>query len=356
MKVTEVSLLAMLILSGSVFSCRSKRPEVEISKKTKTPGETTKDSSKTPSDGTSKTPTNTNKQPTGSTNKPAANNSSVQDLNTLQAPAAGTGVLVRVTNKCPFKLWIHGAGKEGVLQPDDSLIETNQRRTYLAPASWESARVEAYKNGPRQNQIDKVEATFVKSPNNGIVLNYNVTYVDWVGLPVEVSTVGGGGDCKAAGCSLPVAKLLEGCPEQDLNDGERCYSPRTYCLNPANSGKAFCKIFDAKISECAQKYPDCKGAAGATTPEVFACSGAFFSQSPKYCAAINRGMLNDPDNANISLYHKNAPFNTYSKWVHDVCPGIYALAYDDYPPAAEESGFHACTEGKEMLVTFCPGG
>jgi hypothetical protein len=38
------------------------------------------------------------------------------------------------------------------------------------------------------------------------------------------------------------------------------------------------------------------------------------------------------------------------------CPGIYAFAYDDYPAAGGESGFHACTGGKQMEITFCPAG
>jgi hypothetical protein len=70
------------------------------------------------------------------------------------------------------------------------------------------------------------------------------------------------------------------------------------------------------------------------------------------CAALNRGMTRDPDNANASLYYKNPPYNTYSKWVHDVCPDIYAFSYDDWQ---SHGGFRACS-GNELRITFCPSG
>lgn len=275
-------------------------------------------------------------------------------VNELPVPEKGKGVLVKVANKCPFPLWIHAAGAQGVLQPDDAELKSGTVRSYEAPILWTSARVEAYRKGPRTDQIEKVEMTF-DHPAQTVNLNYNVTYVDWVGLPVKVSSIGSGPDCKVAGCERPIAKLLDGCPD-GLNDGERCVSARSYCLDPQHKASAYCHLLDAKVNECVNKYDDCKAAAGSGTPEVYACSGSFFSENPKYCAAINRGMLDDPQNTNIALYHTKPPFNSYSKWVHDVCPGIYALAYDDYPPAAEESGFHACVDGTEMDITFCPGG
>lgn len=270
-------------------------------------------------------------------------------------PPANGGVTIKVTNQCPFNIWIHAQGVQGVLQPDHAQISPKSSRSYTAPGLWQSGRVEAYVGGPNKDQLEKVEMTFDKTPQGEQALNYNITYVDWVGLPVQVSSIGTGGDCKPAGCSRPVAQLLDGCPA-GLKEGNRCWSERSYCLNPANAGKPICTKFESKIAECANKYADCRGAAGSKTPEVQACSGAFFSQNPKYCAAINRGMLDDPMNANIGLYYKKGPYNEYSKWVHDVCPGIYALAYDDFPPAANESGYHSCTGGRQLDITFCPGG
>jgi len=262
-------------------------------------------------------------------------------------------VNITVTNLCPFNLWIHGAGSSGVLQPDDQLFTPNTTRNYTAPSEWSAARVEAYKNGPRQNQIEKVEMTFNRNGFGEQVLHYNVTYVDWVGLPVAIEGVGSGGDCKVAGCFKPVNQLLNGCPD-GLNDGDRCVAARTFCLNPVNNGNPYCHVFDAKINECADRFGDCQGARGSSTAEVYACSGPFFSQNPKYCAAINRGMLNDPFSSDKNQYYKNGPFNTYSKWVHESCPGLYAFPYDDFPGNAGESGFHSCSGSTQLNITFCP--
>ena len=38
-----------------------------------------------------------------------------------------------------------------------------------------------------------------------------------------------------------------------------------------------------------------------------------------------------------STPYQKAPFNTYAKWVHDTCPGVYAFAYAYYPANANES-------------------
>ena len=89
---------------------------------------------------------------------------------------------------------------------------------------------------------------------------------------------------------------------------------------------------------------------------MYACSGAFFSQSAKWCAALNRNMLDVPDSTDTRAFYRGWPFNTYSKWVHDVCPGLYAFPYDDYPSNAGESGFHSCVQGKRVQITFCPKG
>jgi len=136
--------------------------------------------------------------------------------------------------------------------------------------------------------------------------------------------------------------------------GKRCQAARTYCLGGNNDDKPYCHALDSQVQACTTKA-GCEGAAGNTTANAYACD-SFFGGSPKWCAAVNRGMLDDPDNKDTTKYYQTAPFNTYSKWVHQVCPGIYAFAYDDYPPSAEESGFHACNGGKELEVTFCPAG
>jgi hypothetical protein len=257
------------------------------------------------------------------------------------APPVTDGVNVRVRNLCPFPLWIHGAGNPGTLEPDDAELVTGQSQDYVAPTEWTAARVTAYSQGPRQGEIEKAEITIT-----GGVLNYNVTYVDWVGLPLEI--VGLGGDCNAAdsttGCYAPMSDILSGCPETFLLDANRCLAPRSYCLNPANQANAFCHALDGAIASCAQ-------CPAATTPEVYACNGPYTNEA-RWCAALNRGMVSDPDNADQGLYYQTAPYNTYAKWVHQVCPNIYAFPYDDW---LSHGGFRACA-GNEIRITFCPSG
>jgi hypothetical protein len=251
------------------------------------------------------------------------------------------GKWVRVKNMCPFPIWVHGAGSSGTLQPDDQQLATGTSRDYLAPNEWSAARVTAYGDGPRQNELDKAEFTFT-----GGVLNFNVTYVDWVGLPLEI--VGVGGNCTASadttGCYAREDQVNTTCPQSFLHQGKKCLSARTYCLDPNNQGTAYCHKLDSAIANC----PSCPKA---STPEVFACSGAY-AENPRWCAALNRAMTGDPDNGNSSLYYQNGAYNDYAKWVHQVCPDIYAFSYDDW---LGHGGFRACS-GDEVRVTFCPSG
>jgi hypothetical protein len=266
------------------------------------------------------------------------------------------GILIHVENDCPFDLWIHGAGKGAVLDPDNKRLGTGESQDYTAPDEWSAARVTAFGAAPDaqghpQQELDKVEMTLGKK-----IINYNITYVDWLGLPVEMIALGSGTDCKSVGCYIPVDDVSKRCPD-GLLSGKKCRSAGSYCADAGNQSSAFCHALDAQITKCAgdaQHYPQCGGAAGATTGQVYGCAG-FFGGSPKWCAALNRGMLDDPDNGNISEYYTHPPFNTYSQWVHSVCPGIYAFPYDDYGKT-NESGFHACGGGRQLNVTFCPSG
>jgi hypothetical protein len=64
-------------------------------------------------------------------------------------------------------------------------------------------------------------------------------------------------------------------------------------------------------------------------------------------------MTSDPDNPNGNLFYKTAPYNTYAKWIHQICPGIYAFSYDDW---LSQGGFRDCAGGTEVRLTFCPSG
>lgn len=159
----------------------------------------------------------------------------------------------------------------------------------------------AYLDGPRAGEVEKAEMTLQPSPPL-VTLNYNVTYVDWVGLPLRVA--GAGGECGAehlVECAVPRAQLLDGCPAE-LRAGDRCDSARSHCLDPGHQGSAYCHALDADIARCVADVAGCGAYAGATTPEAYACSGVL-SEEPRLCAALNRGMLDAPDDTDESHYY-----------------------------------------------------
>ena len=290
---------------------------------------------------------------------------------------------INVINHCSFPLWIHAknnAGNNVTLMPDNAKLgaagQPDSIRQYDVPASWPAARVNAYwidpmGAAPDANAFDKVEMTI-----GGGVMNYNITYVDYLALPSQMEAIGP--SCPKTGtfdpnvaCAVPSSSVLTGCPA-GLLDGKRCLSAGLACSTAQNAGSALCHALDGAIQTCATQNPATCGIAAQendTTDNAYGCSGYFDSQPPncspasatchkdgnKWCAALNRGMLSQPDSTDTSLFYQTAPYNEYAKWVHATCPGIYAFAYDDYPSGAGQSGFRSCTADR-LDITFCPGG
>lgn len=258
---------------------------------------------------------------------------------------------MRVRNHCPFPLWI----KTG-LSPDNEKLEPGGVINVATPAEWISKRVTAYKGGPEGGggvDTDKVEMNFSKGE-----VGYNVTYVDWVALPSEILAVGGNCNPSAhkIGCYVPQSEVLDGCPDEELRSGDKCIAPRSFCMNPANHSKELCKRLDPAIQECIEKGLGCpamNGDPSATgTPAVYGCNtDTAYASDAKLCAALNRGMLSDPDLKDRDAFYKNPPYNTYSAWMQCLCPGIYTFSYDD---VHEQGGFRSCS-GNELRITWCPG-
>jgi Beta-1,3-glucanase len=266
------------------------------------------------------------------------------DAYVADRPANADGVLVHVVNGCSFDLYIHASGDGATLTPDNVKVTAGGgSQDYVAPDDWPAARITAYLDGPQKNELDKVELTIDKK-----TINYNITYVDWVGLPVEMATFGSGKDCKQVGCYLKQADLITTCPA-GLLSGKQCLSAYGFCAKPANAAATLCHALDGQFTKCAAA-----GCPMATTTQVYGCNGPY-GNDPKWCAALNRGRPNNPDDPDATLYYSTPPYNIYAKWVHDTCPGIYAFAYDDYGKS-NQSSFHACTGGTQLDVTFCPNG
>jgi hypothetical protein len=251
---------------------------------------------------------------------------------------------MRFRNYCPYPLWMHTG-----LAPDDQKLDTGASIDVPAPATWASKRANASKVGPNGDVTEFVEMHFA----NGI-MNYNVTYVDWFALPVEVTGVGG--SCNQAssttGCYMKEAEVMTGCPEPQLKQGVKCRSPGNLC--GGGNTDPLCKLLDPAIQACTANGVGCPALGpNQNTANAFGCSG-FYAGSPKLCAALNRGMAGSAADAadnNRNHFYQKPPYSTYSKWLQCKCPVVYTFPYDDM---YEQGGFRSC-KGDELRVTWCPG-
>jgi hypothetical protein len=267
-----------------------------------------------------------------------------------------TGLLVRVMNNCPFTLWVHGQGSDGsggqnTLAPDNHPLAPGQEQDYDAKATFSSARVSVYRDAAQQTVSQFIELNY----GNG-TLGYNVSYVDFLGLPVEAAA-----DCGTTACYAPLATILDGCPA-NLKLSDRCLSAGAFCSNSANQASDFCKVLDGtaqqalSLSQCQADLQAwlAKGhdpAQVGSTPSVYACTD-FWASSPWCCAVVNRGVVGASMPDEVCGFYRNPPYNTYARWVHQKCPMIYAFPYDD---TAGQSGYHQCNTS-QLRLTFCPGG
>ncbi|WP_232293775.1 beta-1,3-glucanase family protein [Stigmatella aurantiaca] len=290
-------------------------------------------------------------------------------------PLAAT-VPVKVTNKCPFPLHVALTGVGDAPLEKDAAgnkifrnLGTGGTYTYYPPGNYPSGRVSAYKTLPSPSsprELEKAEFTLGVSGTQNIY--YNLTYVDHVGLPMQIAATGSGAGCVDVRCNKSYSTLTSaisnGCPDglrYSMGGNTVCLAPRSFCIDGEYASDprrgSICSRLDSEITRCAQKYPGQCNPGGDKTPQVYACSGGFFSQSAKWCAAITRGMVDAPDSTNVAQYYNTGkPYNQYAKWVHDQCGAVYGFPYDDYPMAANQAGFYSCTNGTQLNVTFCPAG
>jgi hypothetical protein len=264
---------------------------------------------------------------------------------------AHTGNLIHVKNGCSFPLWIHGVGGGAILMPDDFKLNAGDAHDYTV-GDWPFAWVTAYLDGPQMNMIARAELNLFPAG----LLSYRLGYIDGIALPMELQGIGPGADCKRVGCYVPQARIVAECPD-GLLSGKRCSSPGSYCQDAANASKPYCHALDAAIAKCAASVAGCQDTAGATTGNVYRCDKAF-GDKPNLCAALNRGMVDDPTNTNLGSYYAKPPYNSFAAWLHDICPGLTAFPYDD--AQTSEDSYHLCqgpaNNSTQLNITFCPAG
>jgi hypothetical protein len=269
----------------------------------------------------------------------------------IPGPPAGTppgitGFAVRIENKCNIPLYLHTEGGGGPLNPADPVLMPN---AVIMPTknNWPTGWVQVFGEQGHTTLLELVQITVVRG-----TIWYKFDHGDGIAIPMEVYASGAGPECgKRTGCYVPRAQIMSGCPD-GLGVGQKCVAPGIYCADPANASKAVCHALDAKIADCAKK-PECAAAAGLSSKQAYDCD-KFFGTSYKWCAAINRGIIDTPDSSNVNQFYQGAGVNGYAAWLHTICHA-YAFPYDDYNNPADDT-MHTCRNATGVSITFCPNG
>lgn len=261
-------------------------------------------------------------------------------------PPAITGFQVRIENKCDVPLYLHTEGGGGALNPPDPVLMPSAVIT-SSKSNWPSGWIQVFGDSARTSLLELVQITVVRG-----TIWYKFDHSLGIAIPMEVYASGAGAECgQRTGCYVPRAQVMSGCPD-GLLVGSKCVAPGVYCANAANAAKPVCHALDGAIASCS-KLPDCAEAAGLSSQRAYSCE-KFFGTSYKWCAAINRGMLGDPDSSDAAQFYKSGPHNAYAAWLHSMCHA-YAFPYDDYANPADDT-LHTCRNATGISVTFCPKG
>ena len=264
------------------------------------------------------------------------------------------GVLFRVMNNCPMTLWLQNTNNATQWPENGGVLELASKavKEFDMPQGI-SQRIQAFKNAA-PGQANSVLIQFEEmNAAPGKALNYNLSHVDWLGLPVEINGIGASQDCGVTACYQPYANILNGCPPQLLDTvNGKCIAPFHYCSDAAHAQEDFCTALVPPATQTVMNDPDCAGGTVGTPADIFGCAG-FWGKSAACCAKVHRGVTgNAKSDTNNCQYYKQPPYDVYAAWAHQQCPFIYAFAYDDFN---DQSGFHTCTKGTEMDITYCPG-
>jgi hypothetical protein len=254
--------------------------------------------------------------------------------------------------------------------------------------------------------------SFAEFTYNSFQLFANITYVDFVGMPISLTLVNGNGAVQSVP-GIPSNGLDQVCSAlqaQDAKDGAgwsqlivkhpsganlRALSPNSGCVMNNN---LFNGYYQPYVNAVWAKYQsdtltvDTQGQWGTLTGKVvngqltfgsvgafpqpsardiFACNSGAFGQYPnnvdemgnitaRLAAAFNRSTLlintKQPDNEQISQYYQNSITNHYSRIVHSVCPDGkgYAFPYDDVDSsdATNVAGTVADSNPKTFTISF----
>ncbi|KAF2222288.1 hypothetical protein BDZ85DRAFT_199831 [Elsinoe ampelina] len=254
---------------------------------------------------------------------------------------------------------------------------------------------------------------FVELTNISAGIYCNISFVDFLGLPLGMTLTGVNGKQSALGTTAAAvpgvcAKLIEtskgGAPWDELcvNDEKgnvlRVLSP---ALHAAVDSSNFAKLFNGHVNKVWQRFAteplmiDTQSSPGivnctvqndimtcgqdSTTYakpnglDIFGCnSGPFLIRNgnpthmavvPRLCAAFNRATLLLPNGRkqpfnNPKRYYLSGPTNWYSKFVHDfeIDGRGYAFSYDDVSATGTEDLSGLLSDPEPSLLSITVGG
>jgi hypothetical protein len=266
---------------------------------------------------------------------------------------------LNVYNNCSIPLWTHAVATVAIDEGNVRKLEPGQQWQYAALPQLGGGRLYAYYKEPASKQ-DRVrlvsdynqfvEMTLDTDPvSGGVAQNYNVSYVDYVSLPVSMKAAGATcAETRCGGGFDAWAAALARCPTELRNPSGKlatCMGSYNFCITPDGAA-----TFDVTHPYCS-KMRDAHGFAGS------AIYGGYFPDHPAQevpfwdgVAAWNRGTVaGDADEAH---YYKTEPYNHYAKWIHEElgCANVYAFSTDDHQ---DKAGFVRCVS-PELDVVWCP--
>ena len=259
---------------------------------------------------------------------------------------------INVLNNCPIPLWTHAVATVPIDDGNVRRLEPGQQYQYAALPRFGGGRIYAYYREPASKQDPVrlvsdynqfVEMTVDTDAAGAWAQNYNISYVDYAGLPVLMKAQGA---CRETSCPVRLEDwmtMLQHCPTELRNQDQglsTCMGSYIYCLGANDETQPYCR-----------KMRDAHGVAGS------AVYGGVFPEHPSSdlafwdgVAAWNRGTT--PGDADDAHYYRTEPFNHYARWIHRElgCSDVYAFSTDDHQ---DKAGFVRCTS-PVLNVVWCP--
>jgi Beta-1,3-glucanase len=266
---------------------------------------------------------------------------------------------MNVYNNCTIPLWTHAIGTIPIDGGEVRALAPGAQYQYAGLSAFGGGRLYAYYQQPSAmqsttapvstyNQFVEMSVDTDASNGNAWAQNYDISYVDYLALPVSVQAENG---CPATTCGSQfgdwVQKLQE-CPTSLLNVYQgvgTCVASYDYCVTADGATtndqtKTYCTKMQA-----AHGYPG-SAVYGGVFPSEPSTDVAFWDG----VAAWNRGTF--AGDANSADYYKAEPYNDYAGMIHDEmgCSLVYAFSTDDHQ---DQSGFIRC-DSPVLDVVWCP--